>query len=153
MPQAPEIDRLAHYALVVSDIDATSRWYHDVLGAEVPERKAGFPPQIVLAGTIIDMFPMGGTSPAGLSFGDPVPGSIGQHHAFSIKLDQYDAWASHFEAIGQQYRRAAHGTRFLSLYVDDPDGYHIELTVIFDDDSKGADEINKRGLSPTFVSG
>jgi hypothetical protein len=48
--------------------------------------------------------------------------------------------------IGQQYRRAAHGSRFLSIYVDDPDGYHIELTVPFDDREEGRREIEKRGL-------
>jgi catechol 2,3-dioxygenase-like lactoylglutathione lyase family enzyme len=152
MPQAPGIGGLAHYALVVSDIEATSRWYHDVLGAKVSPRQPGFPPQIVLADTVIDMFPGGGTSPAGLPFGRPAPGSIGQHHAFAISLEDYDAWVSHLDTSGQQYRCAAHGTRFMSIYVDDPDGYHVELTVIFTDDSKGADEIGKRGLAPTLVA-
>jgi catechol 2,3-dioxygenase-like lactoylglutathione lyase family enzyme len=150
--KAPAIERLAHYALVVSDVEATSRWYGDVLGAEVRPPQPGFPPQIVLAGTTIDMFPRGGVSPAGLSFGDPAPGSIGQHHAFAIGLEQYDAWVAHFESVGQRYRCAAHGARFMSIYVDDPDGYHIELTVPFDDEALGGSEMAKRGLKPTFVA-
>ncbi len=32
------------------------------------------------------------------------------------------------------------------MYVDDPDGYHIELTVPFDDLEIGRREIEKRGL-------
>jgi hypothetical protein len=35
----------------------------------------------------------------------------------------------------------------MSIYVDDPDGYHIELTVPFDDETVGRREIEKRGLS------
>jgi catechol 2,3-dioxygenase-like lactoylglutathione lyase family enzyme len=152
MNKAPAIDRLAHYALVVSDIEASARWYSDVLGAEVLPHRPGFPAQIVLGGTAIDMFLKGGVSPAGLPFGDPVPGSIGQHHAFAIALDQYDAWVSHFETVTQKYRCAAHGMRFMSIYVDDPDGYHIELTVPFADEVKGSAEMEKRGLRPTFVA-
>jgi hypothetical protein len=34
----------------------------------------------------------------------------------------------------------------MSIYTDDPDGYHIELTVPFDDLSQGRREIEKRGL-------
>ncbi len=32
------------------------------------------------------------------------------------------------------------------MYVDDPDGYHIELTVPFDDPEVARREIDKRGL-------
>ena len=34
----------------------------------------------------------------------------------------------------------------MSIYVDDPDGYHIELTVPFSDPEIGRREIEKRGI-------
>jgi hypothetical protein len=47
----------------------------------------------------------------------------------------------------------------ISLYIDDPDGYHIELTVPFDNLEEGRREIEKRGLleealkpPPSFVT-
>jgi catechol 2,3-dioxygenase-like lactoylglutathione lyase family enzyme len=144
MGRAPSIERLEHWTLVASDVERTKRWYVDVLGAEVPERSG--PPCVTLAGTLIDIFPSGRESPAGFSFGMPSPGSIGQHHAYTIKLEDYDAWIAHFDEIGQKYRRAAHGMGRMSIYADDPDGYHIELTVPFESLSQGRSEIEKRGL-------
>ncbi len=44
----------------------------------------------------------------------------------------------------------------MSIYVDDPDGYHIELTVVFEDQDVGRREIEKRGVvtrRPRLVRG
>jgi len=35
----------------------------------------------------------------------------------------------------------------MSIYVDDPDGYHIELTVPFSDPEVGRKEIERRGIA------
>jgi hypothetical protein len=43
-------------------------------------------------------------------------------------------------------RLATHGLRWMSIYLEDPDGYHFELTVPFDDDETGKREMEKRGL-------
>jgi catechol 2,3-dioxygenase-like lactoylglutathione lyase family enzyme len=144
MTQPPAIQRLEHWTLIASDVGRTQRWYVDVLGARIPERSG--PPSVDLAGTLIDIFPSGGITPAGLPFNTPSPGSIGQHHAYIIKLEDYDPWVRHFEELGLTYRRAAHGMGRISIYVDDPDGYHIELTAPFDDLAEGRTEIEKRGL-------
>jgi catechol 2,3-dioxygenase-like lactoylglutathione lyase family enzyme len=147
--KAPPIQKLEHWTLVASDVERTRRWYVDTLGAGTVERDG--PTCVNLAGTIIDLFPTGGDR-------SPMPGSGGQHHAYIIKIEDYDAFAAHFEALGQQYRRATHGLGRLSLYVDDPDGYHIELTVPFADRDTGRAEIEKRGMlaealapPPSFV--
>jgi catechol 2,3-dioxygenase-like lactoylglutathione lyase family enzyme len=145
MAGAPPIQKLAHFALVASDVERTQRWYTDVLGAKVLQRDENVPDCVDLAGTMIDLFPSGGVSPAGIPFNTPSPGSIGQHHAYVISLEDYDSWVAHFERLGQQYRRAAHAYT-MSIYIDDPDGYHIELTVPFDDTNKGRIEMEKRGL-------
>ena len=39
----------------------------------------------------------------------------------------------------------------MSIYLDDLNGYHIELTVPFDDETRGQEEIEKRGLAPRYV--
>jgi catechol 2,3-dioxygenase-like lactoylglutathione lyase family enzyme len=148
--KAPPIQRLEHWTLVASDVERTKRWFVDVLGAEVPDRNG--PTCVDLAGTIVDIFPTGGDRA-------PMPGSGGQHHAYIIRLDDFDPWEAHFKAVGQQYRRTTHGMGRISLYVDDPDGYHIELTVPFDNLEEGRREIEKRGLleealkpPPSFVT-
>jgi catechol 2,3-dioxygenase-like lactoylglutathione lyase family enzyme len=147
--KAPPIQMLEHWTLVASDVERSKRWYMDVLGAEVPRRDG--PTCVTLAGTIIDLFPNQGDR-------SPSPGSWGQHHAYIIKLEDYDAFVAHFEAVGQEYRRTTHGMGRISIYVDDPDGYHIELTVPFNDRDVGRTEIEKRGLleeamapPPSFV--
>jgi hypothetical protein len=70
----------------------------------------------------------------------------GQHHAYIIKLVDYEPWLEHFRAHDLPARQMAHGLIRLSMYVDDPDGYHIELTVPFDDAEVARREIEKRGL-------
>ena len=137
MAGAPPVQRLEHWTLVSSDVDRSKRWYTEVLGADVPERPG--PTCVDLAGTIIDLFPTGGDRM-------PSPGSGGQHHAYIIKLEDYDPWVAHFEKMGQKFRRTTHGMGRMSIYIDDPDGYHIELTVPFEDAETGRSEIEKRGL-------
>jgi catechol 2,3-dioxygenase-like lactoylglutathione lyase family enzyme len=124
---------------VSSDVERTRRFYAEVLGAAVPARTAG-PASVTLAGTVIDFFPANDGQP-------PSPGSWGQHHAYIIDLQDYDGWVEHLGSAGVAYQRTTHSWRRMSIYVDDPDGYHIELTVPFDDEEVGRREIAKRGLS------
>jgi catechol 2,3-dioxygenase-like lactoylglutathione lyase family enzyme len=151
MVELPQVQKLLHFAQVATDIGKTQRWYAKTLGATIPPPESGFPPRITLADMVIDLFPAGGTTPAGLPLGSPVPGSIGQHHAFEIKLQDFDNWVDHFRILGQTFRKAAHGMRFMSIYLDDPDGYHIELTVPFQDETTGRSEMDRRGLVPLYL--
>ena len=135
---APLVQRLEHWTLVASDVERTKRFYTEVLGARLPERQGG-PVSVDLAGTIIDFFPAGGDR-------QPSPGSGGQHHAYIIRLEDYDPWVEHLRARDVPVRLTTHGLGRMSIYVDDPDGYHIEFTVPFDDLEQGRREIEKRGL-------
>lgn len=139
MQVAPPIQRLEHWTLVSSDVERSQRFYLDVLGAEPPARVGG-PVSVNLAGTIIDIFPANDRQ-------QPSPGGGGQHHAYIIRLEDYDPWVEHFQSSGVTARLTTHGLGRMSIYVDDPDGYHIELTVPFDDSEVGRREIEKRGLS------
>jgi len=90
-----------------------------------------------LAGTIIDIFPASDRQ-------QPSPGSGGQHHAYIIKLEDYDRWVEHFRSLSVPSRMTTHGLWRMSIYVDDPDGYHLELTVPFETEEIGRQEIEKR---------
>ena len=139
MAGAPPVQRLEHWTLVASDVERSKRFYTEVMGAEPPQRVGG-PVSVNLAGTVIDIFPAHGEE------WKPSPGSTGQHHAYIIRLEDYDPWWSHLAANGVQARKATHGTHRMSIYVDDPDGYHLELTVPFQDAELGRKEIEKRGI-------
>ena len=138
MGQAPPVQRLEHWTLVSGDVDRSRRFYTDVLGAEPPQRTGG-PVSVSLAGTIIDIFPANERQ-------QPSPGSGGQHHAYIIHLEDYDPWVTHLRNQGCTPHLTTHGLHRMSIYIDDPDGYHLELTVPFDDAETGRREIDKRGL-------
>ena len=138
MADAPPIQRLEHWTLVSGDVDRSRRFYLEVMGAEPPERVGG-PVSVNLAGTIIDIFPANDRQ-------KPSPGGGGQHHAYIIGLQDYDSWVEHFKRHDVQARLTTHGLGRMSIYVDDPDGYHLELTVPFEDHEQGRQEIEKRGL-------
>ena len=53
----------------------------------------------------------------------------------------------HFRGKSVPIRMTTHGWRRMSIYVDDPDGYHLELTALFDSEEVGRREIEKRGLT------
>jgi catechol 2,3-dioxygenase-like lactoylglutathione lyase family enzyme len=101
MGGAPHIERLEHWTLVSSDIERTKRFYTDVLGARLPERVGG-PASVNLAGTVIDFFPA-------REGWQPSPGSGGQHHAYIIRLEDYDPWVDHFARHGVPARLTTHG--------------------------------------------
>ena len=135
---APPVQRLEHWTLVANDVERSKRFYVDVLGAKEPDRTGG-PTSVDLAGTLIDLFPAGEGR-------QPSPGSGGQHHAYIIRLEDYDPWVEHLKAHEVPARLTTHGLGRISIYVDDPDGYHIEFTVPFENNEIGRQEIEKRGL-------
>ena len=138
MSVAPPVQRLEHWTLVCSDIERTKRFYTEVLGATLPKRGAG-PQSANLAGTLIDFIPASEGR-------QPSPGSTGQHHAYIIRLEDYDPWVDHLRSHDLPIRLTTHGTERISIYVDDPDGYHLEFTVPIDDESAFHRESAKRGL-------
>ena len=139
MTTAPPVQRLEHWTLVTSNIERTKRFYREVLGAAPVAAGGVGPERVTFANTTIDFFPAKDER-------RPSPGSHGQHHAYVIALADYDAWVAHLRAHEVAHRLATHGLRWMSIYLDDPDGYHLELTVPFDDDEAGRVEMEKRGL-------
>jgi len=131
------VGKLEHWTLVTKDVGQSKRFYTQVLNATEVDRE--WPPAVALGNTQIDLFTANDEQ-------QPEPGSTGQHHAYHIELDDYDQWVDHIRSKGVQPFLAHHGARRLSIYVDDPDGYHIELTAAAESDEQGRQEIEKRGI-------
>jgi catechol 2,3-dioxygenase-like lactoylglutathione lyase family enzyme len=140
----PAIEGLDHWTYVSRDVDAAQKFYVEVLGATVPKWSAG-PPAVVLGGTTIDFFPP--------DEGGPSPGPMGQHYALRIRLQDYDTWVEHLRARHVPITLACHGPQRMSIYLDDPDGYHLELTLGLPDPETGRREIEKRGLKTYVIPG
>lgn len=139
MSKAPPVQRFEHWTLVSSDMERTKRFYTEVLGAAVPERANG-PASVTFADTIIDFFPAADAR-------QPSPGGSSQHHAYIINVADYDAWVEHLRANGVQLRLTTHGLEGISIFFDDPDGYHIELSAPFANEDEARREIDRRGLT------
>jgi len=85
---APPVQTFQHWTLVTSDV-ARSKWFYvDVLGATPIERE--FPPGVVFGGTTIDLFSANEDQ-------HTEPGSLGQHHAYGIRLEDFDPWVTHLK--------------------------------------------------------
>jgi catechol 2,3-dioxygenase-like lactoylglutathione lyase family enzyme len=115
----------------------SKQFYTEVLGATEVDRE--WPPSVILGDTTIDLFAAEGDQ-------QPSPGTRGQHHAYNIQLDDFDRWVEHLKARGVKHQLANHGLRRISIYVEDPDGYHLELTAGIASDEQGKQEIEKRGI-------
>jgi catechol 2,3-dioxygenase-like lactoylglutathione lyase family enzyme len=140
MGQIPPVQRLAHWTLVSTDLERTKRFYTEVLGAQLPEREGPGPATASLAGTTIDFIKAS-------DIRHPSPGDMGQHHAYLINVEDYDAWVEHLRAQDMNLRLTTHGLEGISIFFDDPDGYHIELAAYFENEDIGRQEIEKRGLT------
>ncbi len=150
----PPVKRLDHWTFVAKDQEKTVRFYTEILGAiehnwESYGIQSGWIKTVNFAGTLIDIFPIGGP----FQLVGQVP--AGYHHCYIIDLEDYDKWVEHLRAHNVEIlRQDAHGEIRLSLYFQDPDGNNLELSVRFDDDRQtGRREIEKRGLlkDPNFA--
>jgi catechol 2,3-dioxygenase-like lactoylglutathione lyase family enzyme len=128
-------ERLDHWTLVTSNLARTQKFYTEVLDAE-PLKRA-HPAGVTFGGTIIDFFlPEDG--------GEPSPGI--DHHAYSIALDDFDAWAEQLRDNGVEVRFANFARTGMSMLFDDPDGYHFELVVSMGSEEITKVELEKRGI-------
>lgn len=123
-----KINFLDHVAIRVKDMDASAKWYNEVLGLEivkVPEW--GDYPIFLLAGpTGIALFPANPEEPE-------VPlrskNVIIDHFAFNVDNDAFAIARSKYESLGIEYDFQDH-VIFHSIYTKDPDGHIVELTTI-----------------------
>jgi len=115
---------VSELVLEVVDLEASERFYSEVLGLPVVERWPDREAIWVMAG---DRTRIGLWRPqVGLARGR---GGIHVHYAMHIPPDRYDAAIEHLRSIGQEVVEHAFPSYQDSraLYVDDPDGNVVEL--------------------------
>ena len=130
-------NRLDHWTLVTSDLARTRQFYTNVLAAKPLDRN--FPAGVIFGGTTIDFF---------LESDEQHPSPGIDHHAYSIALEDFDAWADQLRANGVGVSFANFGRTRMSMLFDDPDGYHFELVVPMDSEEIATRELAKRGIEP-----
>ncbi len=121
-----KINFLDHVAIRVKDIEASAKWYQDVLGLKVvriPEWK-DFPIFLLAGQTGIALFPANPEEPK-------VPlrsrNVIIDHFAFNVDNDAFAKARKKYESMGIEYIFQDH-IIFHSIYTKDPDGHIVELT-------------------------
>ena len=115
---------VSELVLEVVDLEASERFYSEVLGLPVVERWPDRDAIWVMAG---DRTRIGLWRPqVGLARGR---GGIHVHYAMHIPPDRYDAAIEYLRSIGQPVEEHAFPAyeESRALYVDDPDGNVVEL--------------------------
>ena len=120
---------LDHVAILVDDIDASAKWYSEVLGLEKIHATewGAFPYMMLGGGSGVALFPKGKAE--GLPFGKWKTIS---HFAFRIAKEDLETAIQHFDNnnIEYEFQNLVH---FHSLFIRDPDGYQVELTAQVED--------------------
>jgi catechol 2,3-dioxygenase-like lactoylglutathione lyase family enzyme len=134
--------RLHHNAFVVKEHEANRRFIEDLLGIPLVATwceksfSAELGREVEFCHTFFGM--ADGSALAFFQFADPElyamtqaerPATIGRydHIAFKAEPDTYDELKRRLEAAGERYRETNHGY-CKSIYVDSPDGLHLEFT-------------------------
>lgn len=121
-----KVECIDHVALLVRDVEASVRWYQEVLGLErlYQEVWGSFPAVVGTGGTSLALFPVAGANP------HPPPGRdtlCMRHVAFRVDRTNFraaqDALRERGIAFELQDHQAAH-----SIYFADPDGHQLEIT-------------------------
>ena len=116
-----KIFALDHVAIHVKDVDASCRFYREVLRAEqLPRPAFDFPGAWFRLGARQELHLIGDRMQAVYS------SNRGNH--FALETDDLDAWEKHFKAIGFQHRpRKRRPDGAGQIFLEDPDGHVIEL--------------------------
>ena len=112
---------LNHVALHVEDVEASSRFYREVLQLEpIPRPAFDFPGAWFRLGARQELHLIGQRDRP-----------VSSHHRgshFALAVDSLDCWERHFARKGAEWlprRKRPDGA--LQIYVSDPDGHFVEL--------------------------
>ncbi len=113
--------QLDHIALHVADVDASCKFYGEILQLEsIPRPAFNFPGAWFRLGESQELHLIGERSAEVQSH------SRGTHWA--LMVDDMDAWETHLQQLGIPYApRRTRPDKAYQIYVEDPDGYWIEF--------------------------
>lgn len=119
------ISGLSHFQLLVSDVEASARWYGTVLGL-VPyaeDLEIGYVALRQPAAKVVVVLTTRPEGPEGVS-----PIDVLDHIAFGVADgDSLQAWAAHLAELGIDHDGVVLENGRPSLQLRDPDGIAIEL--------------------------
>ena len=115
------IQELNHVAIHVSDVEQSSRFYHEVLRLEpIPRPAFTFPGAWFRLGTHQELHIIGDRN-------EPVHSHNRGNH-FALQVDDLDAWERHLDGLGAKHLpRKQRPDGASQLFLRDPDEHVIEL--------------------------
>ena len=119
----PKLEFLDHVAIHVKDPEVSAQWYEKVLGLSrvQPEEWSPVPIMMLATKSGIALFSNGGeemSEEARQMF----------HIAFRVEDERMDEMKESLRQHNVAFTEKNH-KYFLSIYFDDPDGYHLEVTM------------------------
>lgn len=128
-----KLQRLGHVLMAVRDLEASKKFYIDLLGFKLLEQDpehGGVFLAIGGHGNTLDLFPSTDpeATPPSASPGDSMPGLGVKHVAFAVETEE-DLKAAYFalQDAGVRIQRALDHESQKSLYFHDPDGNLLEI--------------------------
>ncbi len=120
-----KLDGLDHVALVVRDIDASVRWYVEVLGLEqrYATEWSGVPAFVGSGTSGVALFPLE-EEPSSLTK-EEAPHI--RHFAWRVDRENFAVAQRELKERGIDFDFADHGVSH-SIYFRDPDGHRLEIT-------------------------
>jgi len=115
--------RIDHVEVFVRDLEAAARWYREVLGLQEVRRWDPEPVMIGAGGTQLALFQADGSA-------SQDPGGAPHWHrtAWHTDADGFAAAQEHLRGLGIPFRGPIDHRLAWSVYFDDPDGNHLEIT-------------------------
>jgi glyoxylase I family protein len=123
---------LHHITAISRDLDATTRFYRDVLGLTLVREATNEDDPGVRHFWFGDAAGTPGTLVTFLEYASMSPGTVGtgstHHLAFSVATgDELEAWRAHVSGQGVTVTEVLVRGGLQSIYVRDPDGHIVEL--------------------------
>lgn len=134
-----QIKDILHVAIKTMDLEATNRFYSEVLGLRIDPSR---PESIPAPGTWFDFVGTQIHVIAGpKAYGETDPNTFGGGNIdhFAVRAVGYDAWRAHLEKHGVDYRQNdVRGLNQWQLFLRDPNGVVIELQFLVKDEPPGS---------------
>ncbi|MEX2128206.1 MAG: VOC family protein [Xanthobacteraceae bacterium] len=134
-----QIKDILHVAIRTMDLDATNKFYTEVLGLKVDPKR---PPTIPAPGTWLDykdtqMHVLAGEKAYGET--DTTTFGTGNVDHMAVRAVGYDEWRAHLEKHGCDYRQNdVKSLNQWQIFVRDPNGVVIELQFLVKDEPPGS---------------